>query len=302
LKVLVTGSRGVLGTPLVKELEGRGHSVFGCDIVHGNTENYVRCNIAEYREIRRTLESVNPDFVVNLAAEFGRKNGEEYYETLWKSNVIGLRHILEIQKEMNFKLIHASSSEVYGNVDVDYIREDTPFAQPLNDYAITKVVNEIQITNFRDLFGNQIMIPRFFNSYGPGEYYSNYRSVVCLFCYRALHDIPYEVYDDYYRVVLYIDDFIPTLANCVDLFVDGEFINIGGNEYTSVKEISDTVLRQLGKDDSLVKYLSKDVHTVKNKRPDITKAKKLLNHNPKITLEQGISQTLQWMKRTYEAE
>jgi len=302
LKVLVTGSRGVLGTPLVKELESRGHIVYGCDLTHSHISNYSKCNIAEYREIKRTLESVNPDFVVNLAAEFGRKNGEEYYESLWKSNVIGLRHILEIQKEMKFKLVHASSSEVYGDVDVDCIREDTPFAHPQNDYAVTKVVNEIQITNFRDLFGNQIITPRFFNSYGPGEYYSNYRSVVCLFCYRALHDIPYDVYEGYHRVVLYIDDFIPTLANCVDMFVDGEFVNIGGNEYTSVKDISDTILKQLGKDDYYVDYLSKDVHTTKNKRPDITKAVKLLKHDPKVKIEEGVAKTLEWMKRVYNCK
>lgn len=300
MKVLVTGSNGVLGTPLVKELEKRGHSVYGCDISHTNKPNYARCNISEYREISRLLKSVKPEFVINLAAEFGRKNGEEYYESLWKTNVIGFRHILEIQKEMRFKLIHASSSEVYGEVDVEYIKETTPFCNPQNDYAITKVVNETQIQNFRDIYETEIMIPRFFNTYGAGEYYSDYRSVCCLFCYRALFDIPYTVYEDYHRVVIYIDDFIPTLANCVDKFIDGEFINIGGSEYLSVKEISDTILKQLGKNDSMVTYLSKEHHTTQNKRPDISKAKYLLNHNPRIKIEEGIAKTLSWMKEVYK--
>ena len=299
MNILVTGSKGVIGIPLVKELKGRGHSVYGCDITHSEQLEYSRCNIGEYREISRLLELVNPDYVINLAAEFGRKNGEDHYESLWKTNVIGFRHILELQTVYNFKLIHASSSEVYGDTDVSPIAEDTLFGKHQNDYAMTKVVNEEQIVNFRSLYGSQIMIPRFFNAYGPGEYYNDYRSVVCLFCYRALFNIPYNVYENYHRVVLYIDDFIPTLANCIDNFIDGEFINIGGCEYVSMREVSDIILRQLDKSDSLVTYLPEEVHTTKNKRPDITKAVKLLGHAPKVTLEDGIDRTLTWMKSVY---
>jgi nucleoside-diphosphate-sugar epimerase len=100
---------------------------------------------------------------------------------------------------------------------------------------------------------------------------------------------------------MYIDDFIPTLANCVDNFTDGEFVNIGGDEYLSVKDISDEILKQLGKDDYYVDYQSKETHTTKNKRPDITKARQLLGHNPKVRIEEGISKTLDWMKQVYSA-
>jgi len=301
MKILVTGSEGTLGKPLVKELQQRGYDVYKSDVMHANKDNYMRCDISEYRQVVYLLNEYYPDYVINLAAEFGRKNGEEYYESLWKTNVIGFRNILELQTIYDFRLIHASSSEVYGDTDVSPIKEDTPFGRHQNDYAMTKVVNEEQIRNFRESFGNQIMIPRFFNAYGPGEYYNDYRSVVCLFCYRALHNIPYNVYEDYHRVVMYIDDFIPTLASCVDNFTDGEFVNIGGDEYLSVKDISDEILKQLGKDDYYVDYQSKETHTTKNKRPDITKARNLLGHNPKVRIEEGISKTLDWMKQVYSA-
>jgi dTDP-glucose 4,6-dehydratase len=299
VNILVIGSEGTLGKPLVLELEKRGYHVYKSDIMHVNKNNYIRCNISDYRQIVALFSISEPDYVFNLAAEFGRKNGEEYYESLWRTNVIGFRNILELQPVYDFKLIHASSSEVYGEVDVDIIREDTPFGRHQNDYAMTKVVNEEQIRNFRESFGSKIMIPRFFNAYGPGEYYNDYRSVVCLFCYRALHNMVYDVYEGYHRVVMYIDDFIPTLANCVDNFTDGEFVNIGGDEYLPVKNISDTILKQLGKDDYYVSYLSNEIHTVKNKKPDITKARKLLGHNPKVRIEEGISKTLEWMKKVY---
>jgi dTDP-glucose 4,6-dehydratase len=98
---------------------------------------------------------------------------------------------------------------------------------------------------------------------------------------------------------MYINDFIPTLANACERFIDGEVVNIGGTEYRSVKELSDIILKHLGKDDSIVDYQSSDKHNVTNKRPDISKAVALLGHNPSVTLEEGVVSTLEWMKFVY---
>ena len=299
MKILVTGSEGTLGKPLVKELRKRGNDVYGCDLEHGTDDNYTRCDISDYRQILRLLKEEKFDFVYHLAAEFGRMNGEHYYEQVWRSNVIGTRNILEIQKELGFKLIFASSSEIYGDMRVDYLSEDLMPEPQQNDYAVSKWVNEIQCRNFRQRHGNQIMVLRFFNAYGPGEYYNDYRSVISLFCYRALHNMPYQVYEGYHRVFMFIDDFIPTLANAHERFMDGETINIGGQEYRSVRDLSDIILKYLSKNDTLVEYLPEDKHNIVNKRPDIEKAKRLLSHNPTIQLEEGVAKTLEWMMETY---
>jgi len=112
-------------------------------------------------------------------------------------------------------------------------------------------------------------------------------------------NIPYIVYLGYHRTIMYIDDFIPTLANCVDKFKSGLIVNIGGDEYLEVKQISDEILKQLGKDDRLVHYASEQEHTVKDKNPDISRAREFLHHDPKIRLEEGIARTLAWMKKGY---
>ena len=96
--------------------------------------------------------------------------------------------------------------------------------------------------NFEKRYESPIVRLRFFNAYGPGEHYHNYRSVVCLFCYRALIDLPYTVYKGYHRVFMYIDDFIPTLANVCENFQPGEVYNIGGTEFGSVEETSNLIL------------------------------------------------------------
>jgi dTDP-glucose 4,6-dehydratase len=300
-KILVTGSKGTLGTPLVKELKRRGHEVWQCDLQHQRDNNYIRADVSNYRQMARVFEQ-DYDFVYHLAAEFGRINGEEYYDTLWETNVIGTRNVLEWQKIKGFKLIFASSSEIYGDKHQDILSEDIPLNDSIiqqNDYAVSKWVNEIQVMNFEKRYNNQCVRLRFFNAYGPGEYYHHYRSVVCLFCYRALFDIPYTVYEGYHRVFMYIDDFIPSLANVADNFVPGEVYNIGGTEFRSVQELSNLILDNVGKDDSLVTYLPQDKHNVLNKKPDIGKAKEAFGHDPKIHLEEGIKETIEWMKGVY---
>lgn len=300
-KILVTGSHGTLGKSLVRELRNRGNEVWGCDLQHQADQQYIRADVASFRQVERIFEQ-DFDYVYHLAAEFGRINGEEYYDTLWQTNVIGTRNILELQLKNEFKLIFASSSEVYGDKHADILSEDIMLQGAViqqNDYATTKWVNEIQCMNFEKRFDSPIVRLRFFNAYGPGELYHNYRSVVCLFCYRALHDITYTVYEGYHRVFMYIDDFIPTLANVVDNFTPGQVCNIGGEEYRSVKDLSDLILETIGLDDSLVTYLSQDQHNVQNKRPDISLAKKVFGHNPTVTLADGVPATIDWMKKVY---
>lgn len=302
--VLVIGSKGTIGRPLVRGLKSRGHTVTTADSTHSNDPDHTRCDISEFRQVEGLFSTCSPEYVYNLAAEFGRKNGEDYYEQLWKTNVIGLKNIIRIQEQKRFKLIHFSSSEIYGELKTQdgFLKEEFSEQMPLkqnNDYAISKWVNELQVNNSVVTKQTETLIVRLFNAYGPGEYFTPYRSVVSQFIYKALHNLPYEVYLNYYRVFMYIDDLIPTLCNIVDRFKPGEVYNIGGEEYVEVKKVSDMILNYLGKDDSLVRYLDMDVHNVVSKRPDITKAKRDLGHRPTTPLSVGIPKTIEWYKKVY---
>ena len=197
LRVLVTGVAGVVGEKLEEVLIKKGHSVFGVDLLHTNkiyahgmgkveNDNYFRCDISEYRQIQDVIEYVKPDVVFNCAAEFGRWNGEFFYEKVWKSNAIGLKNIIRLQERLGFKLVHCSSSEVYGDWE-GIMYEDLLDREPIiqmNDYAMSKRVNEMQIHNSRIQYNTDTVIVRIFNTYGPGEWYHPFRSVNCLFCYN----------------------------------------------------------------------------------------------------------------------
>ncbi len=301
MKILVTGALGAVGTPLVDELRKRGHEVWLADKPHHHDQNYIRCDVSEYGQVARLFEKNRYDFVYHLAAEFGRNNGEDFYETLWKSNAVGTKNILRFQERLKFRLIFTSSSEIYGDYE-GVMEEDVPMKVPirqLNDYAITKWVNEMQILNSADRFGTETVRLRLFNTYGPGEYYSNYRSVICLFVYRALHKMPYTIFTKHHRTFSWIDDTVGAMANIVDNFKAGEVYNISGDEYVPVKEASDMILEQLGMDDSLVKYVGVESHNTLNKKSDNSRSKRDLKYKETVKLRDGIARTIEWQKKVY---
>ena len=301
MKILVTGGLGVVGHPLVRELGKRGHDVWVIDLFHHQDPKYMKCDVGEFRQLQEVFKIADFDYVYHLAAEFGRRNGEDFYERMWKTNVIGTKNLIKLQEQKRFRMIFSSSSEIYG----DYrgvMTEDVAMRQPirqLNDYAISKWVNEQQIMNSASRFETETVRLRLFNSYGPGEYYSPYRSAVCIFVYRALHDMPYTVYKNHRRSLTYIDDMVNTMANVINNFKAEEVYNIAGDHNVSMKYVSDITLRISGKDDSLVSYQDVEEHNALNKIADNTKAKRDLGHSMSVSLEEGLRRTIEWQKKVY---
>ncbi len=317
MRILVTGSKGVVGQKLVRELKQRGNSVFGVDIQHHPGETgfiqrmsnedwtYSRCDIGEYRQIERIIQKAGPfDLVYNCAAEFGRWNGEDYFEQLWKSNLIGLKNIIRLQEEHKFKLVHFSSSEVYGDYE-DVMSEsvmDKVEIKQLNDYAISKWANEMQIRNSAKIFNTETVTVRLFNTYGPGEYYHPYRSVNCKFCYHALHKLPITVYKGYYRSSTHVDDCVRTVANISENFIPGRVYNIGSNEFHDIETLADTIWNYTNAPKDLIEYKEAEILTTKIKKVDNSLSVKELNHIESISLEQGVKDTIDWMIDYYRLD
>ena len=310
MKVIVTGYAGTLGLPLCEALRAAGHAVYGVDKDHDHRDWTMRADVGEFSQLDRALRFFEADkdtVVYHLAAEFGRHNGEDYTEQLWRTNAVGTRNMLLCQRAMRFRLIFASSSEIYGEgpFDRELMDEDMPWRctpRHHNDYAASKWVNEQQIRNAARAWGMETMVLRFFNAYGPGEWYHPYRSVIALFCYRALRGLPYTVYRGYRRVFQYVDDFIRTLAGACGRFHPGETINIGGREFREVVDAHRIISAQLGLDPYRphVTFLDCDGHNTVAKRPDIGKAEALLGHDPTTALACGIARTIAWMREQYD--
>src|SRR5690606_13886200 len=128
------------------------------------------------------------------------------------------------------------------------------------------------IKNSAIQFGTESVVVRIFNTYGPGEYYSPYRSVNCRFIYCALHNIPWLVFRGYTRTSTFLADSVRTLSNIVNNFKAGETYNIGGDQYHTVEEFYNLVLKVTGADPGLVEYRDPEVLTTGHKKVDISKA------------------------------
>ena len=302
MKVLVTGGSGFIGSNLVSELTQRGHEVWSCDLMHSGRPNYTRCDVSEYRQVERIFEEKSFDFVYHAAAEYGRWNGEDYYENLWLTNAVGTKNMLRIQEKKRFRMVFFGSAEVYGDYDgvmSEDVMEKIPIKQ-MNDYAIAKWVNELQIMNSAAMFGTETVRVRLFNVYGPGEHYTPYRGWIPKFIYKALHDEPYTVYLGHKRTLEYVKDICRTFANIIDNFKPGKVYNFGGDEQYEVKYVSDLILKFLGKSDSQVTYEEAEPFTTKIKTPDSSKAKREIGFKLTVPVEEGMRTTVDWFKKLYK--
>lgn len=304
MRVLVTGGLGAVGTPLTAALRHRGEEVWVLDRPHNHGlagQYYFRADVGEYRQLENIFDRVRFDFVYHAAAEFGRINGEDFYETMWRSNAVGTKNLIRLQEKQRFRMVVFSSSEIYGDWD-GLMLEDTPDEHPIrqmNDYAISKWVNELQVSNSMATHGVETVIVRLFNTYGPGEAYSEYRSVICKFIYSALHDLPYTVFLNHHRTSSYIDDTCRTLAAISQNFRPGAVYNIAGQTYHDIKTVSDMILQMCGRTDRLVTYVDAEAHNTRDKRTSADRAKRELGHRETVALEEGLARTVAWQREYY---
>jgi len=302
--ILMTGGRGFIGTNLTNELRSRGHDVWTCDIIQGEDPQHLKADTGVYQQMDAIFRQHKFEYVYHLAAEYGRWNGEDHYENLWRTNTIGTKNMLRLQEQHRFKMIFFSSAEVYGDYDglmSEDVMERIPLKQ-MNDYAITKWAGELQCLNHAAMFGVEVVRVRPVGCYGPHEYYSRYRGVIPIFVYHALHGKGFTVYGGHKRIFDYVEDTCRTFANIVDNFIPGEVYNIGGKEEwdIGIEELADIVLKETGASQRLAVYKGEEGFTTKVKVVDFSKARRDLKHDPKIDIREGVRRYVAWMRKIYE--
>ena len=307
--ILVTGGAGFIGTNLVNELRKRGHSVTALDLFNTDRDNYIRADVRSYRQLERVFEGRRLDYVYHLAAEYGRWNGEDYYENLWETNVIGTKHILRLQEKLKFRMIFFSSAEVYGDYDgvmKESVMVDNPIRDTyqMNDYALSKWAGELMCLNSAKMFSTETVRVRPVNCYGPNEHYTPYRGFIPKFIYHALHRKPYTVFKGHKRIIDYVEDSCRTWANIADNFIPGEVYNVGGKPEweMDIKGYSDLILKEVGVNDSIVTYREAEPYTTRIKTMDFTKSVRDLKHDPQVAPAEGIKRTAAWMKWYHRME
>jgi dTDP-glucose 4,6-dehydratase len=300
-KILITGGHGFIGTNLAHELRKRNYDTWRADILHSADAKSIRCDIGRYRQIERIFENQDFDIVYHAAAEYGRWNGEAHYENLWLTNATGTKNVLTAQKKFGFKMVFFGSAEVYGDYEgvmAEDVMDRIPIRQ-MNDYALSKWINELQILNSAEMDGTESVRVRLFNVYGPYEHYSPFRGVIPVFIYRALHAIPFTVHKGHKRTFEYVEDICRTLANIIDNFKPGEVFNLGSETQYAIEELAELIIKNTDANPSLATYKDHERFTTRFKIADSQKAKSDLNHNITVPLDEGIRRTVEWFRKAY---
>ena len=324
MKILIAGSEGVLGSTLKSKLRSQRHDVYGCDVSHTADPKVMRADISEYRQVTRVFDDFGPfDLVYWFAAEFGRKNGDAYYEQLWETNCIGTQNAITACAKSDTPLVFSSSSEAYGLSEQynngEALREemlDNFPPQFHNIYALSKYTNERQILTAARNSNLRAIILRFFNVYGPPERFTPYRSVVCQFAWKMLNNQRLTVNREGKRAHLWIGDWANTVSNiaapgALQTFFANPLrqwlgagrtpnvpvFNIGGTEYETIEGLYNR-LHDLIPDynGSLVTFIDKEEANSATKEPDNTLATIFLGHNPVRPLREGLEETVNYLK------
>ena len=312
---LVAGGAGFIGSHLVKHLLTKDFNIICVDnLITGSLKNIedIKDNPKLFflkQDISKGVEIPNidrVDFVFHLAspASPNKKSKNSYMsypvETLLV-NSYGTYNLLEFSRKYKSKFLFASTSEIYGDPLVSPQKED--YFGNVNPVGVRAVYDEakrfgeaITMAYFRKYLLNT-RIARIFNTFGPFMQPDDGR-VVSNFVNQAIKNEPITIYGtgEQTRSFCYIDDMVLGIGKAMfDRDTIGNVINLGNPDERSIKELADVIKKLIGSSSSIVyEELPKD--DPKTRCPDISKAKKLLDWEPSVTLEGGLKKTIDYFK------
>lgn len=297
MNVLVTGFSGFIGSHLTDRLLEEGNNVIGVDrsIKWANIKDPKHPRLEIYHEnIENNISSLfqGIDVVYHLAAltrpQWSIKNVAETDIV----NVHGTVKILEYCRDNKVKrLVFMSTSNLYG--DNDYPTSELAKPNPMNAYALSKLVGEQYCELFDNLYNLEWNAIRPFNVYGSRMPITGiYTSAVATFINTLKNDLPLEVFGngEQRRDFIYISDLVDMLIKCSTSDVYGEIFNCGSGTNTSINELYDLICKIMGKRIDPIRLPSQ--YEPKHTLADISKARALLDWKPQIELEEGLRRTI----------
>ena len=311
---LVTGCAGFIGWKVSQKLLEEGHRVVGID----NLNDYYDTRLKEYRlrdlltypnfkfykldiedfhSLRKVFEENSLDCVINQAARAGVRYSIENPHVYFTTNVIGTLNLLELCKDYGTKkFVLASTSSLYAGQKMPF-REDLPVNTPISPYASSKKSAEVLCYTYHYLYGIDVSILRYFTVYGPAGRpdMSPFRFTKWIIEGKAI-----ELFGDgsQRRDFTHVDDIAEGTIRATKP-LGYEIINLGNNKPHSLLEMIELIERYTGK---RAKIERKEFHKadMKDTWADISKAKSLLGWEPRISLEEGIKELVEWTIQNWD--
>lgn len=314
-KILITGGAGFIGSNLCQFLLKKNFKVFVIDnLITGSLTNiksflknkkfnFIKKDITRF-SFSSFFKKESFDIIFHLASPASPAQYKKYPLETIKVNTIGTIKLLEFMKFSKSKIfVFASSSEVYGDPLI-HPQKETYWGNvnPIGwraCYDEAKRLGETICFTYFKKYNLDIRIARIFNTYGPNMEKNDGR-VISNFIVQALSQKPITIYGDgkQTRSFCYIDDMVFGLFLIATKPVKGKVINLGNNQEIEILYLAN-LIRKLTNSSSEIKFFPPLKDDPKKRQPDISQAKKLLDWQPKIKLEEGLKKTINYFKNRF---
>ncbi len=303
-RMLISGGNGFLGSYLVEKALNEGFYVTVVDDMSTMSEKNIPDNVEFVKKkIEEFYTNKKYDYYVHLAA---RPSPDDYVthpvETIL-SNSLGTYRMLEMARKHNSIFFYTSSSETYGDAEIIPTPETywgkVNFTGIRACYDESKRFSEALALSYHREYGLDVRIERPFNVYGPRiRIDGQYGRVIPRFISQALKNEDITIHGDglQTRSFLYIDDWLDaTWKFLMNDNLAGEIMNIGSDREITIRDLAYKI-KDLTKSSSKIVYLEKRPDDPRRRAADITKAKKLLSWEPKVSLDEGLIKTIEWIR------
>ncbi|MBT4483249.1 MAG: NAD-dependent epimerase/dehydratase family protein [Candidatus Latescibacteria bacterium] len=313
MNIIVTGAAGFIGSYIAEELLNQGNTVVGVDNINDYYDvnlklwrlenlkkkskfNFYKVDIENLTALKEVFQANQPEAVINLAARAGIRYSVENPFVYLSTNSLGNLNLLELCREFNIsKYILASSSSLYAGHDMPF-NESLPVNNPTSPYAASKKSAEALAYTYHYLYEIDVTIFRYFTVYGPSA-----RPDMSIFRFTKwiMEGTPLEIFGDgnQLRDFTYIDDIVHgTLKGLVNSGF--EIYNLGNNHPEKLLKVIELIEKYTDKKAELI-YKEPHKADMFATGADISKAKKILNWHPEVSLEEGIKRTVEWSKENW---
>ncbi|MGB3641703.1 MAG: UDP-glucuronic acid decarboxylase family protein [Rivularia sp. (in: cyanobacteria)] len=301
MRILVTGGAGFIGSHLIDRLMSDGHEVICLDNFYtGHKRNILKWLSNPYFELIRhdITEPIRLEVaqIYHLACPASPIHYQYNPVKTVKTNVMGTLNMLGLAKRVKARILLASTSEVYGDPEVHPQQEDyRGNVNPIglrSCYDEGKRIAETLMFDYHRQNDVDIRVARIFNTYGPRMFERDGR-VVSNFIVQALQGVPLTVYGDgsQTRSFCYVDNLVDGLMRLMNGDHIGP-INLGNPDEYTILQLAQTVQNMVNPDVK-INFEPLPSDDPRRRRPDITKARTLLNWEPTIPLQEGLKQTIE---------
>lgn len=311
MKILVTGGAGFIGGNFVRHMVQTypQYQIINIDALTyaGNLESmkdlenqpnykFIKADITNREAMEQIFATEGITHVAHFAAESHVDRSITDPGIFVHTNIVGTQVLLDCARKFNIvKHLQVSTDEVYGDLDFDpttFFTEQTPL-NPSSPYSASKAGADMLVLAYHETYGLPVNITRCSNNYGP---YHFPEKLIPLTISRALNDEPIPVYGNGGNV----RDWLHVIDHCraIDMVLHegklGEVYNVGGHNERTNLEVVQTILRTLGKPETLIKFVEDRLGHDRRYAIDPDKLENELGFKPTYTFDTGIAQTIQW--------